>query len=149
MNIVICGSIDFTPDIKKAADTLTALGHTVDIPLTSKRILEEEISMEDFLRERHSKGKDGISESTERKINDNVIKRYFDIIQKSDAILVLNIDKKNTSGYIGGNTFLEIGFAHVLNKKIFLLNEIPEMPYTDEIRAMQPIILNGNIAKIE
>ena len=34
-----------------------------------------------------------------------------------------------------------MGFAHVLNKKIYLLNNIPEMSYSDEIRAMQPIVL--------
>ena len=42
-----------------------------------------------------------------------------------------------------------MGFAHVLNKKIFILNDIPEMIYIDEIKAMQPIILNGNLAKIK
>lgn len=149
MHIVICGSIDFTPAIKEVADILTKRGHTVDIPLTSKRIIEKEISMEDFLRERNLKNKSGAYESAERKINDNVIKRYFDIIQKSDAVLILNREKKRIPGYIGGNTFLEMGFAHVLNKKIFLLNDIPDMSYTDEICAMQPIVLSGDISKIE
>ena len=51
--------------------------------------------------------------------------------------------------YIGGNTFLEMGFAHVLNKKVFLLNNIPAMPYDDEIKDMQPIVLNGDLLKIK
>jgi predicted RNA-binding protein with PUA domain len=63
--------------------------------------------------------------------------------------LIVNIDKKDICNYIGGNTFLEMGFAHILNKKIFLLNEIPEMIYTDEILAMQPIALNGDLSKIK
>lgn len=41
-----------------------------------------------------------------------------------------------------------MAFAHVLDKKIFLLNPIPEIPYKDEIVAMQPIILDGDLAKI-
>jgi predicted RNA-binding protein with PUA domain len=61
----------------------------------------------------------------------------------------VNIDKGGFSNYIGGNAFLEMGFAHILNKKIFLLNEIPEMIYTDEILAMQPIVLNGDLSKIK
>ena len=42
-------------------------------------------------------------------------------MQGADAVLVLNYDKKGIKNYIGGNTLMEIGFAHVLNQKIFLL----------------------------
>jgi hypothetical protein len=42
-------------------------------------------------------------------------------IAKSDAILVLNFDDERGRGWIGANTFLEIGFAHVLGKKIFVV----------------------------
>jgi len=69
-------------------------------------------------------------------------------MQNSDAVLVVNFDKKGIKGYVGGNSFLEMGFAHVLNKKIYLLNDIPDMGYKDEIEAMQPIILNGELNKI-
>ena len=67
----------------------------------------------------------------------------------SDAILVLNFDKKGIVNYIGGNTLMEIGFAHVNDKKVFLLNEVPEVSYTDEILAMYDVILNGDLTKIE
>ena len=44
---------------------------------------------------------------------------------------------------------MEIGFAHVLNKRIFLLNPIPKIRYYEsEIKAVKPIILNGNIEKL-
>jgi len=58
------------------------------------------------------------------------------------------MDKNGIGNYIGGNTLIEMAFAHVLNKKIFLLNPVPEISYKDEIIAMQPIILNGNLEKI-
>ena len=77
-----------------------------------------------------------------------MIKRYYKIIQNSDAVLVLNFDKNGIKNYIGGNTFLEMGFAYVLNKPIYLVNPIPDMIYTDEIKAMQPKILNGDLGKI-
>ena len=72
----------------------------------------------------------------------------FNLIKESDAVLVVNVDKNDIKNYIGGNTLLEMGFAHVLNKKIFLLNNIPDISYKDELRAMQPIVLNNDLSKI-
>lgn len=77
------------------------------------------------------------------------IKWYYDAICESDAILVLNFDKKGIKNYIGGNTLMEIGFAHVNGKKIFLLNPIPtDVSYVDEIKAMADVVLNGDLSKI-
>jgi hypothetical protein len=64
-------------------------------------------------------------------------------------VLIVNIDKAGIENYIGGNSFLELGFAHVLSKSVYLLNPVPVMLYTDEIKAMQPIILNGDLSKIK
>lgn len=143
MKIVICGSIEFTPKIKEVADALTKHGHEIDVPLTSQRIISGELTLEEFKKEKRKNG-DGAF----RKIQDDVIKRYYDIIQASDAILVLNLEKNGAANYIGGNTFLEMGFAHVLNKPIYLYNDIPNASYTDEIIAMQPIALNGDLKNL-
>lgn len=77
------------------------------------------------------------------------IKWYHNAIVESDAILVLNFDKRGIKNYIGGNTLMEIGFAHVNNKKVFLLNPPPtDVSYVDEIEAMVDIVLNGDLTKI-
>ena len=77
------------------------------------------------------------------------IKWYYNAIFNSDAILVLNFDKRGIKNYIGGNTLMEIGFAHVNDKKIFLLNHIPaEVSYVDEIKAMVDNILEEDLDKI-
>jgi hypothetical protein len=61
----------------------------------------------------------------------------------------LNHDKNGISNYIGGNSFLEMGFAYVQNKKIFLLNGIPDIALIrQEIEAMTPIVLDGDLSKI-
>ena len=71
-------------------------------------------------------------------------------MQGGDAVLVLNFDKNGIRNYIKGNTLMEIGFAHVLNQQIFLLNPIPDIPYyKTEIEAMRPIIVNGDITNIK
>jgi len=71
------------------------------------------------------------------------------LIKKSDAILVLNYDRKGIKNYIGGNTLMEIGFAHVLEKKIFLMNPIPDIEYyRSEIEAVRPVIIEQDSDKI-
>ena len=45
---------------------------------------------------------------------------------------------------------MEMGFAHVNDKKIFLLKPIPEeVSYVDEIKAMADVILDGDLSKIK
>jgi len=84
-----------------------------------------------------------------QKYNMNAIREFWKAMQGADAVLVLNLDKNGMENYIGGNTFLEMGFAHVLNQKIFLYNPIPKNPfYQTEIIAMNPIIIDGDLALI-
>jgi len=79
----------------------------------------------------------------------DAIRRFWKQIKRSDMLLVLNFDRRGIKNYIGGNTLMEIGFAHVLNKKIFLLNPIPDIEYyKSEIEAMKPFILNGDFSKL-
>ncbi|MGQ7868109.1 hypothetical protein [Sunxiuqinia sp. sy24] len=143
MHIVICSSIDFTPQIALVAQGLSQLGHTVDIPLTSRQIIAGQLTLEEYLAEKTNAG-----ESAQRKIEHDVIRNYFEKIKKADAILVLNFDKKGVTNYIGGNTFLEMGFAHVLNKRIFLYHRVPEMIYSDELLAFNPEVVHENLSLI-
>jgi len=70
-------------------------------------------------------------------------------IEQSDAILVANYTKKDIENYIGANTFMEIGFAHYLKKKIFLLNSIPDQPYIrEELESVDTVVLRGDLSKI-
>jgi len=142
MKIAICGSLDFTEEIKILADALEARGFEVEIPPTSRLILGGELTVEQVKAEKA----DGTF--SERATKVDAIRRYWKIIQTADAVLIANYDKKGVTGYVGGNTFLEIGFAHVLDKQIYLVNAIPDMPYTDEIKTMQPVIIDGDVSKI-
>lgn len=80
----------------------------------------------------------------------DAIREFWKPMQNAEALLVANFDKHGIRNYIGGNAFLEMGFAHVLHQKIFLLNPIPEMPYyKTEIVAMRPVIINGDLSLIK
>ena len=144
MKIVICASIDMTPKIKAAKEALERLGHQTEIPFMSQRIISGEVALADFLAVKDKEGDSRFRQEA----GEDLIKRYYNLIKEADAILVVNGDKKGIKNYIGGNVLLEIGFAYTMDKKIFLLNPVPEMGYSDEIRAMSPVVLNGDLKKI-
>ena len=136
MKIVICGSMTFVKKMAEVGNNLEKLKHKIILP----KFTEEYIKIGNL---------DKIHfESVKNKINHNLIKDYFNEINNADGVLIVNEDKNGIKNYIGGNSFLEMGFAHALSKKIFLLNQIPEISFKEEIEAMQPIILNGDLDKI-
>jgi nucleoside 2-deoxyribosyltransferase len=138
--------VEFTPKIIEIKKELESKGHKVNIPYFTQKIIDGEMSYEDYMREKEgSKGDINIR----KRQNTDMIKRYWNFIESSDAILVLNIEKKGIKDYIGGSTLMEMGFAYGHNKKIFLFNKIPQrserIHYVDEIMDMHPISLNGDL----
>ena len=101
---------------------------------------------EDYANGQIDKNKIGGSEGAKRKMANDLIRKHCHLIDNSDAILVLNYEKNGIQNYIGGNSFLEVGYAHIVGKKIFLINEIPDIELIrQEIEAIQPAIINGNL----
>jgi hypothetical protein len=90
-------------------------------------------------------------EHARAKIENDYIKWYYNAIVESDAILVVNLKKGEKTNYIGGNTFLEMGFAYVHDKNIFVYNDLPTeafCPYLDEIEAFETKIIHGDLSNI-
>jgi hypothetical protein len=148
MIITICASVDFTPKIIEIKKELEKAGHRVNIPYFTQMIIDGKMTFEEYIT---AKEKDG--DILLRGLQDvDMIRRYWDFIKESDAILVLNMAKKGIENYIGGSVLMEMGFAHGWDKKIFLFNPIPErserMHYVDEIMDMKPMILDGNLSEI-
>jgi len=134
--VIICGSISVADEILRVKGVLETKGFEVEIPEGVKHLAEWE-------------GEDtNTSERAERKIKNDLIRGYYEKMKEYDAVLIVNPEKKGIPGYIGGNTLIEMAFAHILNKPLYVLNQLPEMPYTSEILAMQPIVLNGDIDKL-
>lgn len=140
MKITICGSSKFRHEMVKYKKELENLGH--EITVHEHYIKSVNGEMPEFIEKIEK-------EHAKLKRENNYIKWYYNAIVRSDAILVLNLDKNGVKNYIGGNTLMEIGFAHVNNKKVFLLNPIPEeVSYKDEIKAMADVIIDGDLTKI-
>jgi len=139
MRITLCGSMTFANKIVETYKKLKELGH-------------EPLMHEEVFGIADGSAKDRISRMAldhgKFKKDEDLIRWWHNCIKSGDSILVCNFDKKGIIGYIGGNTLMEMGFAHVNDKKVFLLNEIPDMSYTDEIKAMTDLVLDGDLSKI-
>ncbi len=130
-DIVICASISHKDKWLKVADDLRGLGYSVETPDISE--------------------KDDWSKMAQEQIADQqayLIRQHLAKISASKAILVYNDFKNGVEHYVGGSTFMEMSAAFVLDKPIFLYNPIPDMPYSDEIVALKPRVLNGDLTKI-
>jgi hypothetical protein len=136
MKIIIFGSITAAEEILKVKGELKKAGHEVEIPEGVKN---------EFMRGRTEVSQE---EKASDKIKYDLIKGYYEKIKEHDVVLVVNPEKRGVKGYIGGNTFLEMGFAYVLNKKIYCLHPLPDLTYVNEIMAMQPIIIDNDLNKI-
>ena len=79
----------------------------------------------------------------------DLIREHWRKIQRSDAILVVNEDLPGRPRHIGGNTFLEMGFAHILELPIYMMQPPPDTTYASEMLAMDPIILHGDLSRID
>lgn len=137
MKIGIIGSMQFTEKMFEITDELIKNGHDAFLTDLHKNLIGKTDEEKEVIK-------------IHQKNNMDAIREFWRAMQGADAVLVLNYDKNGIKNYIGGNTFLEIGFAHVLNQKIFLLNPIPDIVYyKSEIEAVKPIIINGDLQKIK
>lgn len=137
MKIGIIGSMQFTEQMLEMQKKLNSFGHDAFLTDLHNAFIGKSDEEKEIIK-------------IDQKNNKDAIREFWNAMQGADAVLVLNIEKHGIPNYIGGNTLMEIGFVHVLNQKIFLLNPIPEIPYyKSEIEAMKPIILNGDLSKIK
>lgn len=136
MKIGIISSMQFADKMMEVHEKLKEIGHK---PFVTG-----------FIESMLGKSSEEIEKiKLKQKYNNDAIREFWESMQGADAVLALNFDKNGIKNYIGGNTLMEIGFAYVLNQKIFLWNDIPDIDYCrTEIEAVKPVIINGDLSKI-
>lgn len=141
MIIAICASFAFYSHVSTVEDDLTSLGHDVRVPETAKAMkLAGDFNIDPLVS----------NEMSIIALKTEAIRQHFGEITSSDAILVVNDEKHGQVNYIGPNVLMEMGVAFALNKRIYILNELPKAsPFISEIEALQPIVLLGNLRTIE
>jgi len=137
MKIGVAGSMQYTEKMMEVRDELIRLGHDAFVTKLADAFVGKPDEEKEEIK-------------LHQKNNMDAIREFWNMMQGAEALLVVNLDKNGVENYIGGNTLMEIGFAHVLNQKIFLYNPIPDIPYyKTEIEAVKPVIINGDLTKVQ
>lgn len=143
MKITLCGSIAFYEEMTGLKNRLEKLGYKVQLPPAKVPGKDGKmIPVAEYYKMRKTAPD---SDEWVWKRRAEVIEDHNQKIAWADAVLVVNFAKNSIENYIGGNTFLEMGVAFWLKKKIYLLNSIPEISYREEILGMKPVVINGDL----
>lgn len=126
--VIICGSMTYYNEMRSLKEHLAIKDINCIIP-GSDDDYEKYYSSFSF-------------EDYKRKISFDYLKKIKQL--ETHGIIVVNIDKHGINSYIGPNSFAEIVIAHTHNKKVYLLNDIPDV-YFDELSAWDVKYFHGNI----
>lgn len=130
MKITLCSSAKFYERLYGIKNSLEERSYEVFLP-----------SMVDY----HYLEEDALA-----KIQHDLILGHFRKIEESNAVYIANYEKNGIAGYIGGNTFLEMGMAFYKRIPIFLLNNIPnKISYREELLALKPIVVGEDWDKLD
>jgi len=130
MKVTICGSIQFEAEMKRAAKELLDLGY--DIAMPSKSNFDPVSTSRSTAKHRRT-----------------LILEHFAKIDQSEAVLIVNPEKKGVPGYIGGNALMEMSYAFSQGLDIFILHDYSaQLTYADEIAGMMPTLLHGDLSSL-
>lgn len=130
-DIAICGSMSRMKQWLTVIDELRGMGFSVSTPELSERIDWSKMSDKDTVIQ---KGR--------------LIRRHIANIVNAKIVLIANYEKNGIKNYIGSNSFLEMGAGFMFEKPIYLLNPVPYQDNREEILALEPIVINGDLSKI-
>lgn len=136
MIITISWSLFFAKELLDLQKKLEELWHTVYVPSDTEEFLTWAVN----------------DRSHQVDVARKWMFDHYNNVAKSDGILVANFEKKNIQGYIWWAVLVEMGIACYLEKKIFILNDLPdekEVRYVQEINLMLPTIINCDLSKIQ
>lgn len=140
--ITICSSVACYGKAFEIEDQLKTLGMDVLLPMSAEEMNETG----DFCVE---SSKTWFENPADFYKKTDYMRDHLRKIDKGDAVLITNFEKDGVSGYIGGNVLLEMFYAWLHGKPVYVLHPVPEdLPLYEEVIGLNPIILNGNIKEI-
>lgn len=127
-DVAICGSMAHKTQWLEVVKQLEAKGVRVSTPDLSESTNWSALSDDEIIQQKGW-----------------LIRRHFANIATAKTVLICNYEKNGTADYIGSNSFLEMGAAFIYDKPLFVLGGVPDQPNREEILALEPIVLNGNL----
>jgi hypothetical protein len=140
MKIMIIGSMKFAKEMIKLQKELVEIGHNAQIPDGTESHLRDSNFVED------------LDSNLAWCLENDIMRKNFKNVANAEAVLVVNHKRNEIDGFIGISALMEMGVAHYLDKKIFLLNDLPDHNkhrWAQEARMTRPVILNGNLKNID
>ncbi|MGE5309701.1 MAG: hypothetical protein ACM3JF_01310 [Sphaerimonospora mesophila] len=131
-DIAVCGSMAHATEMKNVIAELRQMGLSVSTP---------EMSEQKFDWQQASNAEIAAHKG-------QLVRRHFANIARAKAVLVCNYDKNDIANYIGTNTLMEMTAAFAYEKPIFLLNPVPHQNGREEILAMEPVVIEGNLMEL-
>lgn len=143
MTITLCSSATFYKELFPIKETLEKRGCEVLVPLTAEKMKQNG----NFNEMEYKTWYDNPDDFAQKTF---LMQEHLKCIDKSDAILVVNHEKKGVTGYIGGNVLLEMFYAWINKKPIYVLNPVgKELSLYEEVLGMTPIFLDGDLSKLQ
>ena len=102
MKIGVAGSMQHTEKLVEIVKQLEAMGHEAFTSKFADKYLGKTDDEKEELKLDH-------------KYNYDAIREFWKPMQDADALVVANYDKNGIKNYIGGNAFLEMGFAYAVS----------------------------------
>ena len=135
MKVFVACSKHFYCKILPIKEFLEAAGHEVVLPNSFEEPFAEE-RFKSMSAEEHIEWKSAM------------MRKHEVTLKGLDAMLVLNLEKKGIANYIGGATFMEVIKAWEYGMKIFFYNPLPNCSFTDELKGMAPMVINGDLEMV-
>lgn len=151
MRLTICGAVREYRHIQDLWERLEKLGHIVFAP--PSKITDASgttIPVETYRAVRDRAVAEGRPEDQwVWALKESLMRRHYDKVLNSDAVIVCNYPLYGRPGYIGANTFGEMILAHFLGRPIYLQHPFdPDSPFAEELRSMGLVLLNDDLTLI-
>lgn len=131
-DIAVCGSMAHAAEMNNVIAELRQMGLSVSTP---------EMSEQKFDWQQASNAEVAAHKGW-------LVRRHFASISRAKAVLACNYDKNGIAHYVGTNTLMEMTAGFVYEKPIFLLNPVPHQNGREEILAMEPVVIEGDLTRL-
>lgn len=141
--ITLCSSASMYEKLIQIEKDLVKLGFNVLVPVTARKM--EEAGDFNITGE-----KVWMSDPSQFHQKTALMDTHFKKVEEGDAVLVVNLDKGDVKGYIGGNVLMEMMLAYWLKKPIYVWKKVdPEHPFYEEVLGMNVKFLNEDLENLQ